>query len=290
MTVTTVSFIGFGEAARAFVGDERWTAHPGAFDIKTTLDEGDDEIRRAYGAFNVTGHESLAAVVSDVPSLVSLVTADQALTVAQSVGEMDCTGKMYFDFNSVSPDSKRKAAQSIEKAGGQYIDVAVMSPVHPRQLDTPLLVSGPAAEEACTRLQDFGFTSVRVVGEEVGRASAIKMIRSVMIKGVEALTAECFLAAHQAGVTEEICNSLGEDWRHKADYNFGRMLVHGLRRAAELREVASTLDDLGLDPVMTRGAVKWHQTLGEMGMTTPPDGLDATLDRIHSHGPEKILP
>ncbi len=92
-----------------------------------------------------------------------------------------------------------------------------------------------------------GGGSVAIVPGAVGAASSIKMIRSVMVKGLEALTAECFLAADAAGVTEAVRASLdaswpGTDWGAKADYNLERMMAHGIRRAAEMEEVAKTLD------------------------------------------------
>jgi len=95
----------------------------------------------------------------------------------------------------------------------------------------------------------------------VGRASAIKMIRSVMVKGVEALTAEMMLGAQKAGVVEEVLASLDasekpKPWAQKAAYNIERMVTHGARRAAEMEESAKTLADLGIEPMMTRGTVE----------------------------------
>ena len=118
------------------------------------------------------------------------------------------------------------------------------------------------------------------MGDKVGQASAIKMIRSVMVKGIEALTAECVLAAERAGVTAEVLGSLGPEWDAKADYNLDRMMVHGLRRAAEMEEVALTLEGLGAASGMTREAVALHRRLGRLGVTPPPEGLSAKIEKI----------
>ena len=119
----------------------------------------------------------------------------------------------------------------------------------------PLLISGPHAGDAAAALAGLGFSNVRIVGDDVGRASAIKMIRSVMVKGVEALTAEMMLAARKAGVEDEVLGSLGDGWPDKAAYNLERMATHGSRRAAEMEESAKTLEALGIEPLMTRGII-----------------------------------
>jgi 3-hydroxyisobutyrate dehydrogenase-like beta-hydroxyacid dehydrogenase len=139
--------------------------------------------------------------------------------------------------------------------------VAVLAPVHPARMNVPLLISGADAAEAETLLRAAGFTKTRVVGDEIGRASAIKMIRSIMVKGVEALTAEMMLAAKKAGVVDEVLSSLDasekdDSWFTRAEYNVERMTTHGLRRAAEMEESAKTLEGLGIEPVMTSGTVK----------------------------------
>jgi len=126
-----------------------------------------------------------------------------------------------------------------------------------------MLVSGADASPALAAL---GFSPRRIDGP-VGRASTIKMLRSVMVKGIEALTAECFLAARKAGVADEVAASLdaswpGADWAAKADYNLGRMRVHGLRRAAEMEEAAATLEGLGVAGEMARATARVQRRLG----------------------------
>ena len=161
--------------------------------------------------------------------------------------------------NSVAPPTKREAAAAIEASGGRYVDVAVMAPVD-KGMAVPLLLAGPHALAAQPLLEALGFSNVRVVGEEVGRASAIKMIRSVMVKGLEALSWECASAAEAAGVLDEVTASLDASekpspWADRIAYNRERMETHGARRAAEMEESAKTLQGLGLEPVMTRGTI-----------------------------------
>lgn len=209
----------------------------------------------------VTACASAADALAGVPLALSLVTADSALGAAEADAPLLSPGALWCDMNSVAPQTKRSAAKAIEAAGARYVDVAVLAPVNPARMAVPLLLSGAAANEGAAALSAIGFSNVRVVGDEVGRASAIKMIRSVMVKGIEALTAEMILAADAAGVEAEVLASLDASerlwtWAERADYNVERMVTHGARRAAEMEEVAKTLEAYGVEPIMTAGAVR----------------------------------
>ncbi|HSI18613.1 MAG TPA: DUF1932 domain-containing protein, partial [Sphingomonas sp.] len=258
-----VAHVGFGEAGIAFS-----RTHARAYDRKT-----DGPARAAkladYAAAGVTGCDTAAEALDGATAVLSLVTADQSLPAARDYAPLLAPGALWFDMNSVAPDTKREAARVIEAAGGRHVDVAVMSPVNPARLATPLLVSGPHAEAGVKTLHALGFTNVRVVGDETGAASSIKMIRSVMVKGMEALTAECVLAADAAGVLDEVLASLDASekprpWAERVDYNLDRMMLHGQRRAAEMYEVGETLHALGIAPMMTEATVNWQQGIGEL--------------------------
>ena len=281
--LTKLALIGFGEAGTAFAEGFGATVDVRAFDIKI-LDPGTAApLREAYRRHGVAGKEALADALADADLVISVVTADQALTAAAEAGGALRRGTLYCDFNSVAPATKRRAATLIEAAGGRYADVAVMAPVLPKRLAVPLLVSGPGCAAACARLAGIGFAP-RPAGEEIGRASTIKMLRSVMVKGIEALTAECFLACAHAGVLEEVAGSLdaswkGAGWLERADYNLDRMMVHGLRRAAEMDEVALTLADLGLPSEMAEAAAAVQRRLGALSLDAA-DGFDAKAERV----------
>ena len=273
-------FVGFGEAGQAFAG--QLDAAMRGFDRKILSAATAGPKRAEFAACGVEGVESNAAAVAGAPLILSLVTADQALAAARETARSIEQGALYCDLNSVAPDTKIDAARAIEAAGCRNVDVAVMAPVHPGRLGVLLLASGPHAAAAVATLRSLGFNP-RIVGAKVGDASAIKMIRSVMVKGIEALSAECLLAAHEAGVTDEVIGSLDaswreEPWRRRFDYNLDRMLVHGARRAAEMGEAVKTLDALGTGASMTRGTVERQHALGALGKA--PDGLEAKLELI----------
>ena len=132
--------------------------------------------------------------------------------------------------------------------------------------------------------------SLKVVPGDTGKAAAIKMVRSVMIKGLEALTLECFLAAKRAGIVDEVATSMQNNYptlnfSEMADYNIERMASHGERRAAEMEESCATLRELGIDPAMTEGTVKRQREMGRIGKgeavrATLESGHDAMLSAI----------
>lgn len=253
--------IGFGEAGETFARAGGWRARAIGVDL---LPDRRAEIMRA-GIAPAEGD-----ALRSVTFALSLVTADQALSVAQSYAGELSPGTLWCDGNSVAPETKRAAAAHIEAAGSRYVDMAILAPVQPKGLAVPLLLSGTAASEASVKLRELGFSDVRVVGCEVGQASAIKMIRSVMVKGLEALTAEMMLAATAAGVVDEVlaaldASEIDKSWAERAEYNLERMTTHGLRRAAEMEQSAQTLLALGVEPYMTRGTILRQREMARQG-------------------------
>jgi 3-hydroxyisobutyrate dehydrogenase-like beta-hydroxyacid dehydrogenase len=257
----SLTLIGFGEAASTFARSAGWGTHARGWDLLV-------ERRAAMAEAGIVEASSPAEALASSPLVLSLVTADQALVAAEAYAAHLAPGALWCDMNSVAPETKRGAAQAVEAAGGRYVDVAVLAPVDPGHMAVPLLLAGSAANDAERALHAVGFSAVRVVGDQVGMASAIKMIRSVMVKGIEALTDEMIAAARVAGVEQEVLASLDSSekalpWTVKAAYNLERMAVHGIRRAAEMEESAKTLLSLGVDPVMTRGTVLRQRRAGE---------------------------
>ena len=237
-----------------------------------------------FARHDVVAFETAAEALAGATTVLSLVTADEALSAATENAARLEPGALWLDLNSVAPDTKRAAAAAIAAHGARYVDVAILAPVQPARLAVPLLVSGPHAGTGAAALTAFGFTDVRVVAGGVGAASAIKLIRSVMVKGLEALTAEWILAAEAAGIREEAVAALnaswpGTDWGAKADYNLDRMMIHGTRRAAEMAEAVRMLEALGTGAAMTRGTVARQRAIGALGLV-PPEALTEKLDAL----------
>lgn len=269
-----IAFLGFGEAGQAFAAG--WAGRDAlrfsAYDIKT--DHADPAVRQGkrddYARHDLVGADTPREAVAEAELVVSLVTADQALNAARAAAAHLRSGTLYFDGNSCAPDTKRAAAAAIDGAGGCYVDMAVMAAVHPALHRVAVLLGGPHAEAAMEVAGTLDMNARPVPGD-VGTASSIKMVRSIMMKGLEALVCECVLAGRRAGVDQEVLDSLektypGFGWTERSAYMFERVMTHGLRRAAEMREVAKTVDDLGLAGGMARATVDWHQRIGALGL------------------------
>jgi len=266
----SVTVIGFGEAGSSLcIGWNRRGVR--SFDIKQT----NPNLKAAKCAEmhdqGVDAAEDIGAAVDGADLIFSTVTADQAFAAASSAAPRLKPGAFFFDLNSCAPSTKQKSAAVIEAAGGRYVDIAVMATITPDYHHTPMLICGDHSTAALAALQALDMAPKLVPGP-VGRASTIKMVRSVLVKGIEALTAECFWAASKAGVVDEVAASLDASqtdmgWKEQAHYNAERMTTHGIRRAAEMREVHKSLIDLGITPDMTRGTIDRQQQFGELAIS-----------------------
>jgi 3-hydroxyisobutyrate dehydrogenase-like beta-hydroxyacid dehydrogenase len=265
----TIAFIGFGEAGHAIASGLReiGPSNMAAWDILFPKSQG-AKLRQAAEAIGVRVAQSAADAVHGADLIISAVTAASSTEAAESV-KAHLRGKpFYLDINSVSPGRKQDTAKMLS-AAARYIDVAVLAPIYPARHRTPLLIAGPDSQAVAPTLAELSMRA-SIASTEIGAAAAIKMVRSVMIKGMEALTLECFLAAARAGVIDEVAASMrnnypGLDWAKIVPYNLERMAVHGERRAAEMEEVADTLRELGVEPLMTTATVKRQREMAEIG-------------------------
>ncbi|MGH8778859.1 DUF1932 domain-containing protein [Paraburkholderia sp.] len=256
-TIDRVAFIGFGEAG-GILG-----AALAARGLRVTmfdrlLNEPDAAPAMRDKAMRAGVHPAatVADAIAGAPLIVSAVTATSDVDVANAVARCIVAGQTFLDINSVSPATKRHSQQCIEAAGGHYVEAAVMAPVPPYGLAVPMLLGGTHAESLADQLGALGFKA-RAVATQVGVASAAKMCRSVMIKGIEALTVECLSAARAHGAERIVLASLQETFdkmRTTPDlpgYLISRVAEHGRRRAAEMREVSETLHEVGIEPSMS---------------------------------------
>ncbi len=269
-----IGLVGYGEVGRILAEDlrERGVAQVSACDIKLgTPAEGPLRDHAARHGVALTGsHAELAAGADFV---VSAVTASQAVPVAAACAPHVKRDAWFLDFNSASPGAKQRAAALIDAAGGRYVEGAVMTSIPPYRIRVPLLLGGAAAATLQPLLATLGFDA-KVASEKLGVASATKMCRSVMIKGLEAMVIESFTTARAYGVEDQVIASLVEtfpaiDWERQGAYFFQRVIQHGRRRAEEVREVAETVREVGLEPWSASGTADrqaWIADLADAGL------------------------
>ena len=201
-TPSHVCLIGFGEVGRTFARDlkARGVGRISAYD-PLFADTGGAP-RRSAAEAGAEACATAADAAAGARLVISAVTAAQALAAARSVLDALAPGAFVLDVNSASPGVKRAASEAVDAAGGRYVEAAVMSSVPPKGLKTPMLLGGRHAQDFLAFTADLELNA-KVFSEEVGLASATKMCRSVMIKGVEALLAECLLSARRFPCSRE---------------------------------------------------------------------------------------
>jgi 3-hydroxyisobutyrate dehydrogenase-like beta-hydroxyacid dehydrogenase len=268
----SIAFVGFGEAGFTIgngltsAGLERLLA----FDIATDSADRGPLIREraeAAGATLVSSSEELARS-ADV--LFSTVTCSAALDAARQTAPYLTARHIYADLNSVSPALKRDVAEVVQRSSASFVEAAVMAPVQPYGQRVPMLIGGPAARRFADLMAPFGMALEPIDGP-IGKAAAVKMCRSIVVKGVEALLAECVLAATLYEADDKVFASLQEtwpgiDWKKLADYTIGRMVVHGERRAREMEEVAETLKAIGVEPLMAEATARRQDWSAQLGL------------------------
>jgi 3-hydroxyisobutyrate dehydrogenase-like beta-hydroxyacid dehydrogenase len=268
-----VGLVGYGEVGRILAEDLRaQDVKVIAYDIKLGGNKA-SALREHSFVHGVKLAASHADLATRADFIVSAVTASQAVPVAQACAPAVKAGTFFLDFNSASPGAKQRAAGLIDASHGRYVEGAVMTSIPPYRIKVPLLLGGAAAEELAPLLAQLGFNA-KVASKQLGISSAVKMCRSIMIKGLEAMTIECFTTARAYGVEDAVLASFAEtfpgiDWEKQGAYFFQRVIEHGRRRAEEVREVAETVREIGLTPWSAQGTAErqaWVADLADKGL------------------------
>ena len=287
--IKRICVIGLGEVGRILVEDllENTRANVRVWDYQFAdlLSPAADNLRRLETDSRISVADSAAVAVQECQLVLSVVTADQALSAAESVAKGMAPGTLFVDLNSVSPGTKRELSVLTETNGARFVEAAVMSPILPARSASPILLSCANAEEfAATGIQ-LGFSNMRAVSDQLGVASATKMCRSVIVKGMEALVTESLLSARRYGVEESVLGSLEAlfprpDWSQHARYLISRTLQHGERRAAEMLEVARTVEEAGYSAWMSNATVMRQAWAPQFSDALDEDSLEGMLDAI----------
>jgi 3-hydroxyisobutyrate dehydrogenase-like beta-hydroxyacid dehydrogenase len=239
-----------------------------AFDINAKSDTLGPRIRQRAQEIQVPLLSSPEELARNSDILISAVTAASALEAAEQIIPFLGPRHLYMDINSISPGLKREIDGRIRSTGAGFVEAAVMAPVPPYGHRVPMLLGGAAASQLIERLSPFGMR-FEFISEEVGKAIAVKMCRSIVVKGLEALLFECVMTAARYGAEDRVFASLresypGMDWKKLTDYAVGRVVVHGERRAREMEEVAETLRSAGVDPIMAEATARFQDWSARM--------------------------
>ncbi len=272
-----IALIGFGEVGSIFARDLRAAGHAGLVAFDTGFASPASKAARNLQGSGVGPAASAAEAVAGAELVFCCVTAGSALAAARSAAEGLAHAPFFVDVNSVSPGTKREAAETVAAAGGRYVEAAVMTSVPPHGIRSPMLLGGPHAEAFAPLAEALGMQA-NVFSAELGGASAVKMCRSIMVKGMEALVTECMLTSRRYGVEGHVLASLADtlphpDWPGLARYMMSRALIHGRRRAEEVREVVRTVEEAGLAAMQSPATAERQDWAADRGEALGPDVL-----------------
>jgi len=269
----TIGFIGFGEAGSTIARGLRSAGleRISAYDLKTHDATFGPRIQERAREAQATLVESLQALAAASEIIFSTVTSSSALDAAQQSAPFLTSRHTYADLNSVSPALKQDIERVVGATGASFVEVAVMAPVQPYGHKVPMLLGGVGAKAFAETMTRYGMRMDVLEGAKVGSAAAVKMCRSIVVKGLEALLFECVMAATRFDADRLVFSSLNEsfpgiDWKKLADYTSGRVVVHGERRAREMEEVAETLRAIGIDPIMAEATARRQDWSAQMDL------------------------
>ena len=280
MNLSCIGLVGYGEVGKIFAAGLR--PQPGvstvaAWDRQFAQPDRRDAERAHARAAGVHACDSLADLCARSTLVISAVTASNTLAVAEEAAAHLRPGSLFLDLNSASPGTKQQCAALVESRGADYVEAGVMTSVPPYGIRVPMLLGGARAAELAPALAAWGLDA-KAVSERLGVASAIKMCRSVMIKGLEALVIESYATARAYGVEDQVLPTLQEtfpsiDWNTQGAYFFSRVVQHGQRRAEEMREAARTVQEAGFAPLMTAAIADKQQWVADQARAGVFQGL-----------------
>lgn len=262
-------FIGFGEAAYNIASGLKaeGLTDIGAFDRNAADPLLGGLIQQRAAEVGVKLFESLESAYQAGEFIACLTSANNALAVAKSVIPQLKAGQVYVDMNSAAPTIKAAIAQIPHKEDVMFCDAAVMGTVPGNKHKVPMFLAGDGAEKFAMAFAQYGM-KLTVLDAKAGGASAIKMLKSVIMKGLPQLMFESFEAALKYGVLDTLAASLASSLNGKtveqlADTFTARTMIHAARRSEEMQDVVATLESLGVDAAMSKATIAKLDRLAE---------------------------
>jgi 3-hydroxyisobutyrate dehydrogenase-like beta-hydroxyacid dehydrogenase len=255
-----IGFIGFGEVGRAFAQEMK------ARGAEICCHDIVDKKKESWVTFL-----PLKDLVGTCDTILSTVTTDVARKAAEEAAVFLGPGKIYADMNSTSASVKKEIAGIIEKSGADFVEGAILSAVGETGPRASILVSGKKAEAFSKTMNQLGLINLKYFSQKIGEASLVKMIRSVFSKGVECLLLEMLIAGKRAGVADYL-------WKDIVDFmtknSFEKVAENWIkthppaceRRFHEMVQVIETLEEINVEPVMTRGTRDFFERSVKLGL------------------------
>jgi 3-hydroxyisobutyrate dehydrogenase len=300
-----IALLGFGEAgsaiARGLAAETGWRGpvKPGdnaprrliAIDPALDKDARGTALGTEARRLDIAIADGYTGALSDADLVICAVQGEHALEAAAAAAPLLKKGAHYLDLCTVTGRMAEEDRAAIEAAGGRYVDVAVMGGFFKSGIKAKMLVAGPDAEAAVAWMNASGFDA-KYLGPRSGSASSVKMVRSVVMKGLEALGVEALVTADRQGILEEVLDCFSDvdlvDFRDHLASLVQTHVVHARRRWEEMGLVARTLEETGVEPLMTRITERSLRRSVEAGIA-PADGKVPKLDEALKLLSEKVV-
>ena len=307
MTVSpkVIALLGFGEAGSAIArglaaeGGWRGVATPGdnaprrliAIDTALDKDARGTALGKEARRLDIAISADYTAALAEADLVISAVQGEFALDAAKAAAPLLKKGAHYLDLCTVTGKMADEDRAAIEAAGARYVDVAVMGGFFSSGIKAPMLVAGDGAEPVVAWMNETGFVA-KHLGPKPGSASSVKMLRSVIVKGIEALAVESFVTAKRQGILDEVMGCLGDIDARTFAGSLAMLtqthIVHAERRWEEMGLVARTLRETGVDPLMTEAIEKSHRRTVDAHIA-PADGRVPSLEEALKLLSEKVV-
>jgi len=271
-----IGFVGFGEVASVFSKVlQEHGAEVLAYDIA------EDKVRRGGVPFL-----PLAELAGAADYLLSTVTTDVAERAAADCAACLQPGKIYVDMNSTAPEVKIRIGRIIEACGADFVEGSILGAVGASGAATRILTGGNRGREVAEALSGLGLQA-RFYAAEIGRASMFKMLRSIFAKGLEALILELLIAGERAGIRDDLWRDVSEFMTENpfdqvaSNWVRSHPVAHQ-RKYQEMLQVAGTMREIGVEPLMTAATVAFFERSGSLALqedfSGKPDSMFAVVD------------
>ena len=293
-----LGFIGFGEAAyNITVGlKSEGFENIAAYDKYWNIEPQSDLIVDRAKETGINLFPSLQELVENSDMILSAVSADMALPLAQEAKPFLKEGQIYVDLNATSPMTK-EGIDSIISPENLFVDCAVMGPVPSNKHKVPICVSGSGAKMFSEAMAPYGM-NITFMDAPAGSASASKMFRSIFMKGFVMVILEMLVAANEYKVADDVLMSVKETLTagpllEVINGLVGRGVIHSERREHEMDEVIATLETINVDGIMSRASkakLNWCTKLGLKGYFkgVPPQDFHEIFDALDKIKTKKV--
>ena len=279
-----VGFIGFGEVATTL--SQRMKEMGGEI---FAYDKFPDSAQKKAEKLKVPLLRTLKDLVNSSHLVLSCIWPDAALDTAKEVVPFLSSAKIYCDMNSISPETTGEIQQIIWPSGAGFVKIATMAGIPDRGYKVPLLAAGAQAKEVTETLTRLGLI-IENMGSNPRHPAAMKILRSVCLKGIIALAYEMLRGAEKYGIVDQILDSSSEvmgkaSFRDTVDAWISSTAIHARRRAKEMEEAIETLRNAGVNPIMSTATKEILEEIADLGLEKVfegeiPESFHAVLKKV----------